>query len=332
LNFRGPLDLARQLSDLFVLFSSGLALSVASTLLLRLLLRLAVYQFTFLGKLFGLLEGGVVVLRRIETALLSAGSLLRLIRRIESKVLRDGRQLVLHGFHGEGLVRHWLLLGDALLDPRLLLDFFKCKPFFRVDSQEALDDPHRIDREERRDFVITPQDFLVKQRCLSLFKGKVAADHRVEGDPTGPNIDRVAYILAALDHLWRRVAGTSTSCGEQDFVALGVLVNIGKSKVDYFHDLVFSVQQQILGLQIAMGYFARVEELNALDELVVQEGGFFLLEPTLAHDVVKELATLGIFHDHVDGEAGFNDLVQLDNILVLHFLQDFNLPRHATPV
>lgn len=39
-----------------------------------------------------------------------------------------------------------------------------------------------------RDQVVAVQDFLVQFRCVRIFERQVATSHRVEDDPTGPDI------------------------------------------------------------------------------------------------------------------------------------------------
>lgn len=45
----------------------------------------------------------------------------------------------------------------------------------------------------------------------------------------------------------------------------------------------------------------------------------------MPHDVVEELTTVAILHDHVELFFGLNDLVKLDYVWMSDLLQDFDL-------
>lgn len=81
-----------------------------------------------------------------------------------------------------------------------------------------------------------------------------------------------------------------------------------------------------------MRNFVPVEELYALNKLIVEECGFSFGEPPLAHNVVKELTSFSVLHDHVDCMLRLNYLVQLDDISMLHFSQNSDFALHSTLV
>ena len=45
----------------------------------------------------------------------------------------------------------------------------------------------------------------------------------------------------------------------------------------------------------------------------------------MPHNIVKELTSIGIFHDHVKFLFGLNNFVELDNVGMTNFLEDFDL-------
>ena len=75
-----------------------------------------------------------------------------------------------------------------------------------------------------------------------------------------------------------------------------------------------------------------VEKFKALNDLIVQKCGFLFLEALLAHDVVEKFASLGILHDHIDRLLIFNDIVQLNDVLVLDFLEYFDFAANPSVV
>ena len=72
-----------------------------------------------------------------------------------------------------------------------------------------------------------------------------------------------------------------------------------------------------------------MEELDSRDYLVIKSTGFFLRETVFAHDVVKELATAGIFHNQEDACLCLNDLVQFNYVTMANTLKNLDLANHA---
>ena len=82
------------------------------------------------------------------------------------------------------------------------------------------------------------ENLLIQMGRLILFKGQVAAYHGVEGDATRPDIDRVADVLAALNHFRCRVAGAATRGRKQNIV----LVQVRQAEVHNLDRLAVAVQ------------------------------------------------------------------------------------------
>ena len=78
-----------------------------------------------------------------------------------------------------------------------------------------------------------------------------------------------------------------------------------------------------------MADFNLVEVLYAREELLVEFAGFFVLQSFLLDDELEELATTGILHDQEELPVGFDDLVELDDVGVPHYLQDLDLSSHS---
>ena len=72
-----------------------------------------------------------------------------------------------------------------------------------------------------------------------------------------------------------------------------------------------------------------MDVLDAADELEVELTGLFLRQSGVTHDVVEELATVAVLHDHVQFFFCFDDFVELNHIRVTDLLEDFDLASDA---
>ena len=52
----------------------------------------------------------------------------------------------------------------------------------------------------------------------------------------------------------------------------------------------------------------------------------------MSDDVVEELASIAVLHDHIELLLCLDDFVQLNHIWVSHFLKDFNFSRYPLNV
>ena len=65
--------------------------------------------------------------------------------------------------------------------------------------------------------------------------------------------------------------------------------------------------------------------LNTWDELKVELAGLLFRKSGVSDDIVEELTTVTVFHDHVKLFFCFDDFVELDHVGVSDLLQDFDL-------
>jgi hypothetical protein len=49
----------------------------------------------------------------------------------------------------------------------------------------------------------------------------------------------------------------------------------------------------------------------------------------MSYNVVEEFTSIGIFHDHVELFFGFNNFIELNDVWMSHFLQDFDFSRYS---
>ena len=52
----------------------------------------------------------------------------------------------------------------------------------------------------------------------------------------------------------------------------------------------------------------------------------------MPHDVVKELATIAVLHDHVELFFGLDDFIELNDVWMPNFLKNFDLSGNALDI
>ena len=67
-----------------------------------------------------------------------------------------------------------------------------------------------------------------------------------------------------------------------------------------------------------------VDILDAGDKFEVELAGLLLGESRVSDNIVKELATIAVLHDHVEFFLSLNDLVQLDHVRVTDLFEDLD--------
>jgi hypothetical protein len=64
-----------------------------------------------------------------------------------------------------------------------------------------------------------------------------------------------------------------------------------------------------------------MEELHAVEELIVKSHGLLFAKVAVLYYVVEEGTTGAIFHDNIVESIGLDELEELGDMLMLHFLQ-----------
>lgn len=67
-----------------------------------------------------------------------------------------------------------------------------------------------------------------------------------------------------------------------------------------------------------------VDILDTRDKFEVELAGLLLGETRVSHDIVEELSTVAVFHDHVQLFLSFNDFIQLDHVRMADLLEDLD--------
>ena len=52
----------------------------------------------------------------------------------------------------------------------------------------------------------------------------------------------------------------------------------------------------------------------------------------MSHDVVEKLTSIAVLHDHIELFLRLDNLIELDNIRMPHFLQNFDLSSNSLDI
>ena len=89
-----------------------------------------------------------------------------------------------------------------------------------------------------------------------------------------------------------------------------------------------SVKHKILELEVAVADVMPVAEVNGVKKLPEDALRLELLDLALRLEQLLDRATVDVLEHEVDRARGFDDLEQLDDMVVLQPLQDPNLMLH----
>lgn len=89
---------------------------------------------------------------------------------------------------GDVVVIVVVVLGGVEAVPRVLLQSFDVDALAWVRHKNLREDVFRVGREELGQGILRVHDFLVEVGSLLIFKGQVAAKHRIQDDSAGPNV------------------------------------------------------------------------------------------------------------------------------------------------
>jgi hypothetical protein len=218
-------------------------------------------------------------------------------------------------------------------NPAMPPDLLDSHPAVRVRSENALKEVDGLRGDEPGDRIVPGEYLFVEGGGVGILKGQAAADHGEEDDPAGPDVDPQACVFLAGDHFGGRVAGRPAGGLEQlDLVgAAEPLVGVRQPEV---HDLYAPVEvdQQVLGLEVAVHHFQRVDVLDPVQDLLEDAAGLGLGQAFLLDDVVEQLALGDVLHHEEQLLLGLDDFVELDDVGVPDELEDVHFPRDALDV
>jgi hypothetical protein len=95
-------------------------------------------------------------------------------------------------------------------------------------------------------------------------------------------------------------------------------------KVDDTNRLL-AVEEQVLGLDVAVHNIVCVQVRDARHDLVEEAPPLILAQPPRLYNVLEELAAGGKLHDEVDAVGGMDDLPEPNHVRVFELLEDLDL-------
>lgn len=81
------------------------------------------------------------------------------------------------------------------------------------------------------------------------------------------------------------------------------------------------VQQEVLWLQVSVDDAQFVDILNTRDDLLVHLCRFFLLQPPVFYNVLKQLSARTILHNQVQIVVIFYHFIKLNYVWMPHFFE-----------
>eukprot|EP00965_Chrysotila_dentata_P059280 1967624-Pleurochrysis_carterae.AAC.1 len=152
------------------------------------------------------------------------------------------------------------------------------------------------------------------RRRVGVLEGQKAAEHREEADAERPDVGARALVALACHHLGRGVAGRAAGGAQQP---VGRVEHGGEAEVDHL-DVAVLVNEQVLGLEVTMGYAHRVAGVDAQDDLPEDLARLRLVQPAMRDDKLEQLAAREEFGDQVDVLGLLDHLEQLHDVGVAH--------------
>ena len=127
-----------------------------------------------------------------------------------------------------------------------------------------------------------------------------------------------------IDHLGsHETRGTAT--GEKVLVDVheGRKSEVGNADVLFGH-LVLA-EEDVLGLEVPMHYAALVGVGHAFQDRSHENGRFWLGELAVLFQIIYQVSAFKELHDHIKGVVGLIDLMEFDDVGVVHRSHDFDL-------
>lgn len=152
---------------------------------------------------------------------------------------------------------------------------------------------------------------------------KVASHEHEEDDAAGPYVRLGAVVAAAREHLGRDVGGRAAE-GVEEAVGVELVGDGGEAEVGDLEVAVL-VDEEVLGLEVAVEHAARVAEPDGGDELLEVAPRGVLLEPPLG-DAAEQLPAADELHHEVDLGLGGHHLEQPHDVGVADAAEDGDLP------
>nr|CAB3483086.1 unnamed protein product [Digitaria exilis] len=176
------------------------------------------------------------------------------------------------------------------------------------------DEPARIRGQPRRAPVVAAAHLLKHGGDVVLGEREGASEENVEDDPARPDVGLGAVVALVPKHLRRDVPRRAAERVQQP-VGAGVVGERAESEVDDL-EVPGVVDEQVLGLEVAVEHPPRVAEVDGGDELPEVAPRDVLPDAAGAHDAGEELPAADELERQVYLGARGHHLVELDDVRV----------------
>ncbi|KAI3480495.1 hypothetical protein L1887_57341 [Cichorium endivia] len=194
----------------------------------------------------------------------------------------------------------------------------------RVDDEHLAEQMARLLRQVRRQRIDAVVDLFEERRDVLVVERQSAAQHDVQDHAARPDVDLGPGVQPSGDDLGRGVVGAAAARLEK--VAVGH--DVGEAKVADL-DVEVLVEQQILGLEVAVDDLVTVAVLHGADDLLEEAPCLWLGHAAAVDNVLEEFAA-GVFDDHDDVVGRGDDFVQLDDVRMAEQLEVLDLALHTS--
>lgn len=164
----------------------------------------------------------------------------------------------------------------------------------------------------------------MERRHALVVKWNLSTDEDIQDDAKAPHVDLGTGVGSGLQQLGR--SKVETSAKRLEMAAWGK--EVAQTKVDDL-DVAGLADEDVLNFEISVDDAVTVAVIQGTGNLTTKLPGLFLLELSVGDDVVKHLAAVDIFEQHVPVIVGSNDIAQTAYIRVAEQGDDGSLSRGA---
>ncbi|PNT64584.1 hypothetical protein BRADI_4g30393v3 [Brachypodium distachyon] len=213
-----------------------------------------------------------------------------------------------------------------LLEPRRLDQARHCDAAAGLRVEQSADQLPGVPGYPRRAEEVAALHLAVHGHEVLVLERQGADEEHVEDDAAGPEVGLGAVVAAPAEDLGRHVRRRAAR-GVEEPVGAGVAGERAEPKISHL-EVPGLVEEQVLGLEVAVVHPAAVAEVDGGDELAEVAPGDVLPEPARAGDPGEELAAADQLQGQVDLGPRGHHLVELHDVGVGHHLHHRDLTLH----
>ena len=218
---------------------------------------------------------------------------------------------------------HWVRRGQLPVggEPRMRADLGHRGAAVRVHLEHAADQVACARLEVRRHLEAAGAHLAEQHLDVRVVERQAAAEQGKQDDAAAPDVARGAVVALATHDLGARVVGAAAAGLEHLLRRL----QGGHAKVGDLDHLARAVEQQVLGLQVAVADAEPVAIVHAKDHLAEVVACLVRTEAPPGDEVVKQLAAGDVLHHQVQLLARLVHVPEAEQVRVLDELHDHNL-------